>query len=46
MQTIKQSEKNDAGAPMGPFRGPIGTQRSKNGYNLDFSVFLDKFATK
>ena len=34
MQTVKQSKKNDAGAPMDPYRGPKGTQMSRNGYNL------------
>ena len=28
MQTTEQSEKNEAGAPTGPFRGPKGDQRS------------------
>ena len=30
MQIIQQFEKNDAGAPMGPLRGPKGTQKSRN----------------
>ena len=46
MQIKEQFEKNDAGAPMGPFRGPKGTQRSRNGYNLYFPDFLNKFETK
>ena len=28
MQIIEQFEKNDTGAPMGPFRGPKGNPRS------------------
>ena len=46
MQIIQQFEKNDAGALMGPFRGPKGTQRSRIGYNLYFPYFLKKFETK
>ena len=46
MQINEQFEKNDAGAPMGPFRGPKGTQRSRNGYNFYFPDFLNKFGTK
>ena len=45
MQTVKQSKKNDAGAPMDPYRGPSGTQISRNGYNLYFPDFLNKFET-
>ena len=45
MQIIEQFKKNDAGTPMGPFRVPNGTQRSKNGYNLYFPDFLNKFET-
>ena len=43
MQTVEQSEKNDAGAPMDPYRGPKGTQISRNGYSLYFPDFLNKF---
>ena len=45
MQIIKQSINNAAGAPTGPYRGLEGSQRSKNGYNLDFPDFLNTFAT-
>ena len=44
MKTIEQSEKNNAGAPTGLFRGPKGTQRSCNGYKLNFPVFLNKLS--
>ena len=45
MQIIKKSMNNAAGAPTGPYRGLKGSQRSKNGYNLDFPDLLNTFAT-
>ena len=45
LQITKKSMNNAAGAPTDPYRGLEGSQRSKNGYNLDIPDLLNTFAT-